>query len=142
MTGTENYLPFVIDGGEYVDVRGRMRFCNDFDMRPVKRFYTIRNSEEHPKRGWIMHKKETKWMFPIAGETIVYCRTEGANEEHAYRLLANKPLVLRIPPLTWFLIEQDGRSEVLIFSDSGIGENESDDFRCPIDFEVGNMPCC
>ena len=48
-----------------------MRFCNDFDMSAVKRFYTIANSAEQPVRGWIGHKRETKWFFPLKGVTIV-----------------------------------------------------------------------
>ena len=30
-----------IVGGTYTDSRGALRFCNDFDMSPVKRFYTL-----------------------------------------------------------------------------------------------------
>ena len=63
--------PELIQGGTYTDARGGVRFCNDFDMSPVKRFYTIANSAEQPVRGWIGHKRETKWFFPLKGVTIV-----------------------------------------------------------------------
>ena len=63
--------PELIQGGTYTDARGVVRFCNDFDMSAVKRFYTIANSAEQPVRGWIGHKKETKWFFPLKGVTIV-----------------------------------------------------------------------
>ena len=60
-----------IVGGSHADSRGALRFCNDFDMSPVKRFYTIANSAEQPVRGWIGHKRETKWFFPLKGATTV-----------------------------------------------------------------------
>ena len=34
----------LIQGGMHIDARGTLRFCNDFDMSAVKRFYTIANS--------------------------------------------------------------------------------------------------
>ena len=63
--------PELIQGGTYTDARGVVRFCNDFDMSAVKRFYTIANSAEQPVRGWIGHKRETKWFSPLKGVTIV-----------------------------------------------------------------------
>ena len=67
----------LIEGGRHEDARGSLRFCNDFDLKPVKRFYTISNSAEHPERGWIMHKRETKWFFPLRGKTGVKIIGEG-----------------------------------------------------------------
>ena len=40
-------------------------------MAVVKRFYTIANSVECPVRGWIGHRRETKWFFPLKGATTV-----------------------------------------------------------------------
>lgn len=48
----------LINGGKFKNCRGILRFCNDFDMAVVKRFYTIANSVECPVRGWIGHKRE------------------------------------------------------------------------------------
>ena len=62
----------LITGGSHADARGTLRFCNDFDLTQVKRFYTIANSAEQPRRGWIMHKRETKWFFPLGGVTNIY----------------------------------------------------------------------
>lgn len=59
----------LIHGGTHADARGTLRFCNEFDMGAVKRFYTISNSAECPIRGWIGHKRETKWFFPLKGTT-------------------------------------------------------------------------
>ena len=124
----------VLAGGKHEDARGSLRFCNDFDMSEVKRFYTIANSAAEPKRGWIMHKRETKWFFPLTGVTEVKVRGEGEQWDHclSFVLSAEEPSVLRIPPGHWFCIEQDGTAEVQVFSDCSLGEYENDDYRRPL----------
>ena len=148
--------PELIQGGRYADARGVLRFCNDFDLSVVKRFYTIANSAEQPVRGWIGHKKETKWFFPLRGRTEIVVESFGQdlqdeqdfrsrvlssecrvriNEEDAkgsyarFILNANEPKVLKVPPGNWFKIVQDGNAEVMVFSDCRVGEFENDDFR-------------
>ena len=129
-------LPSVIEGGVHVDTRGALRFCNDFDMTPAKRFYTISNSQEQPIRGWIGHRKETKWFFPLKGNTLITvepmfdstCPTCSTR----FNLSASSPSVLKIPGGNWFCIEQYGEAEVMVFSDCKIGEYENDDLRRPL----------
>lgn len=129
-------LPSVIKGGVHVDERGALRFCNEFDMTAVKRFYTISNSQEHPVRGWIGHRKEIKWVFPLKGTTII--KTEpmsesvGDNDSQRFNLSAANPAVLKIPGGNWFCIEQDEEAEVMVFSDCKVGEYENDDLRRPL----------
>ena len=118
----------LIEGGRHEDARGNMRFCNDFDLTPVKRFYTISNSSEHPQRGWIMHKRETKWFFPLRGKTEVKVDGQG-QQRNTFILDAAQPCVLQLPPGNWFLIEQDGTAEVQVFSNCYVGEFPNDDFR-------------
>jgi len=122
----------VINGGRHCDARGSLRFCNDFDMTEVKRFYTIANSDKLPKRGWIMHKRETKWFFPTTGVTNVEIEVDGAQQRSSYRLDAASPAILVVPPYHWFCIEQDGASEVQVFSNCFVGEFPNDDFRRPV----------
>ena len=124
----------LIQGGTYTDARGVVRFCNDFDMSVVKRFYTIANSAEQPVRGWIGHKKETKWFFPLKGATAIEVEpmadSHGENSSRSrYLLDARVPAVLKVPPGNWFFIQQDGNAEVMVFADCRIGEYENDDFR-------------
>lgn len=114
-----------------MDARGTLRFCNEFDMGGVRRFYTISNSTEHGKRGWIMHKRETKWFFPVRGKTKVKVEIEGGRQM-SYLLDADDSAVLQVPPENWFLIEQDGTAEVLVFSNCTTGEFPDDDFRRPL----------
>ena len=146
----------LIQCGLHTDARGVLRFCNDFDMSVVKRFYTISNSAEQLVRGWIGHKKETKWFFPLRGRTVIEVESFGQdlqdgqdfgfrvsssecrvriNEEDAkgsyacFILNANEPKVLKVPPGNWFKIVQDGNAEVMVFSDCRVREFENDDFR-------------
>ena len=119
--------PVLIQGGSHTDDRGALRFCNDFDMSAVKRFYTISNSSEQPVRGWIGHKKETKWFFPLRGRTEI--EIESFNRVERVEMDAERPCVLKVPPRNWFKIVQDGNAEVMVFSDCKVGEFENDDFR-------------
>lgn len=128
----------LIVGGSHSDVRGALRFCNDFDMSAVKRFYTIANSVEQPVRGWIAHKRETKWFFPLRGVTTIEVEpmdlaakdAEGA--KYSVVLAAEKSSVLKVEPGNWFCIEQHDGAEVMVFSDCRVGEFENDDFRRPL----------
>ena len=110
-----------------------MRFCNDFDMSPVKRFYAIANSASEPVRGWIGHRQETKWFFPLKGNTTIAVEPMegGIRAKTTYVLISSKPSVLEVPPGNWFAIEQDGSSEVMVFSSCLLGEFKDDDFRRP-----------
>lgn len=127
----------LIVGGEHSDARGVLRFCNDFDMSAVRRFYTIANSVEQPVRGWIGHKRETKWFFPLKGKTTIALepmdcsRAETARHREELVLDADKPSVLKVEPGNWFCIKQDGNAEVMVFSDCRVGEFKDDDFRRP-----------
>lgn len=128
----------LIVGGSHSDVRGALRFCNDFDMSAVKRFYTIANSVEQPVRGWIGHKRETKWFFPLRGATTIEVEPMDLAAKNAEGvkssvvLIADKPSVLKVEPGNWFCIKQDGSAEVMVFSDCKVGEFENDDFRRPL----------
>lgn len=109
-----------------------LRFCNAFDMSVVKRFYVVRNSQKEPCRGWIMHRRETKWFYPLRGVTRIWVADADGIESGSrmtYRLDSDMPQVLCIPPSHWFLIEQDGQSDVQIFSDCFVNEFENDTYR-------------
>ena len=147
-------LPEYIECGLHTDARGSLRFCNDFDLSAVKRFYTIANSADRPVRGWIGHKRETKWFFPLKGTTVIVVEPmDNSRVERAERvkgmgddidvstcstrstrfiLAETNPSVLRVPPGNWFCIEQHDGAEVMVFSDCKVGEYENDDLRRPL----------
>lgn len=115
------------------DARGTLRFCNEFDMSAVKRFYTVSNSAALPRRGWIMHRRETKWFFPLRGVTKVFVASDGDELKSTKVILAaDEPMILQVNPCNWFMIEQDGSAEVQVFSNCSLGEFNDDDFRRPL----------
>src|SRR5690606_10718315 len=57
----------IIQGGIAKDRRGQIRFVNDFDMKDVKRFYIIKNSELELIRGWRAHRIEQRWFYVLSG---------------------------------------------------------------------------
>ena len=123
-------MPQEIVGGTHADSRGILRFCNEFDMGAVKRFYTISNSAECPVRGWIGHKRETKWFFPLNGTTTIKVEPmSDSTRSTCFELSADSPSVLKILGGNWFCIEQYDGAEVMVFSDCKVGEFENDDFR-------------
>lgn len=122
----------LIFGGAYADKRGSLTFCNDFDMQEVRRFYTISNSRESPCRGWIGHKRETKWFFPIKGSTEIIIESMNGKERQSVLLASTEPAVLKVEPGNWFCINQDGNAEVMVFSNCCIGDSRDDDLRRPL----------
>ena len=128
--------PIIITGGHHSDLRGALRFCNGFDMAAVRRFCTISNNSEQPVRGWIGHKLESKWFFPLSGKTEIVVETMDTassvcSTRQTYTLDASNPVVLHMPPGNWFCIKQDGNAEVMVFSDCTIGQYDNDDYRRP-----------
>ena len=63
--------PRIIKGGVAVDDRGRVTFCNDFDMSDVKRFYMLENHQEGYIRAWHGHLREAKWVTAVSGVAVV-----------------------------------------------------------------------
>ena len=130
--------PTVIECGVHTDDRGVLRFCNGLDMSSIKRFYTISNCPEQPVRGWIGHKRETKWIFPLKGATTITVEPMSELTCHncsawlKYTLSESTPSVLKIPGGNWFCIEQHDGAEVMVFSDCKVGEYEKDDLRRPL----------
>lgn len=57
----------LIQGGIAKDQRGQIRFVNNFDMKDVKRFYIIKNSDLDLVRGWKAHKIEKRWFYLLSG---------------------------------------------------------------------------
>ena len=126
--------PEVIAGGVHADERGVLRFCNDFNLSAVKRFYTIANSASEPVRGWIGHKRETKWFFPLRGKSTIEVENFGhGNGREKFLLDAKEPCVLKVQPGNWFCIKQYEPAEVMVFSDCKVGEFKNDDLRRPYD---------
>jgi len=114
-----------------------VRFVNGFDLAPVRRLYCIRNSAEHPFRGWVAHKVEHKWFFPASGVTAVHLVQVDSYEEpsptlHADAIIldAEKPNVLHVPGGYAIGIEsRSPEAAVMVFSDCLLNERTDDVWR-------------
>ena len=140
--GSETSSPLLIPGGESRDDRGTVRFVNGFDLARVRRLYCVRNSEEAPFRGWVAHKIEQKWFFPLTGLTAVHLVKVNDFEHPApdlkvelFVLDAEKPATLCVPG--GYAIGVESRSpgaEVMVFSDCLLGARPDDVWRWPAEY--------
>lgn len=132
----------IINGGIAKDLRGEIRFVNDFDMSKVKRFYIIKNSNTELVRGWRGHKIEQRWFFVLNGKFRIdlvkvddwdNC-SKDLNVE-MIELSCEKNSVFHVPSgfaTAFQALEND--SELLVFSDYGIENAVNDDYTWPIDY--------
>lgn len=95
--------PYLIKGGVVVDDRGRVTFCNGFDMTPVKRFYYLENHSKGFVRAWHGHRREAKWITVLSGSAIIATAkmygdelTVDRNEVRRY-IMHNDGSVLYVP---------------------------------------------
>ena len=126
-----------IEGAVAVDDRGQLTFCNDFDMKAIRRFYIVSNHAENFIRAWHAHKKESKFVIVLSGSALVAAvkidnweRPSKGLLVHRYILSDRKPGVLAIPPgyANGFMTLQPN-TQVLFFSDAALEETKGDDYR-------------
>jgi len=127
----------LIDGGLSVDDRGTVSFVNGFEFEGVKRFYVVRNHSRAFVRAWHAHRRETKYVFPARGSSLV-CAVRIDNWEtpsknlsvHRFVLSAEKPAVLHIPEghANGFMSLTDD-AVLVFFSTSTLEESRKDDIR-------------
>lgn len=131
-------------GGIAKDVRGQIRFVNDFDMTAVKRFYIIKNSDTGTIRGWRGHQIEQRWFYVLCGTFIVkliaidnWNNADKKLPVEVLELRAEEGKVLHVPAgyATAFQAKIED-SELLVFADHGIDHASNDDHVWPTDYFV------
>lgn len=130
-----------IEGGLHVDQRGVVSFVNDFDLKNVDRFYTVRAHTVGEPRGWVGHQCEHKWFSPLSGTMLVAVVAPDDWELPSSNLLVQryvlsslKPAVLHVPAghtIASVMLTADALLGV--FSSGRIEDAEKDDWR----FDVG-----
>lgn len=133
--------PFFIAGGDFTDARGILRFVNEFDLEPVRRFYTICHPDPAVIRAWQGHRIETKFFFALKGTfRINWVKVD--DWEHpspglpvaGRTLTASEPGVLVVPPgYANGIKAMEADSTLLVFSDLSTEESGKDNYR----FETG-----
>jgi hypothetical protein len=122
--------PFIIKGDIHIDSRGALRYNNDFQVKPIKRIYTITNSEDIIYRGWQGHKIENRWFVAVGG-TVEIQVIEINNWQYpdihlpiaTYHLQNNGLDILFVPKGHITSIKcEDQNTTVLVMSDYSLGE--------------------
>lgn len=133
-----------IKGGVSKDHRGQVRFVNDFDMKDVKRFYLIKNSDLDFVRGWRAHKIEQRWFYLISGRfKISFVKIDNwdnPNRELEIEdiiLSADENRLIHFPGgygTAFKALEND--SEMLVFADNYLDHAKFDNYTFDVDYFV------
>ena len=129
--------PTIIQGGLFNDERGSLAFVNDFDLQPIRRFYTITHHNTAVVRAWQGHQKEAKWFYCSNGSfQILSVKIDDWEnpsrdlEVISFRLSENNPRILAVPPgyaSGFKATEKD--STLIVYSDKDLEASKNDDFR-------------
>jgi hypothetical protein len=135
------YLPKIIKGNSFTDIRGTIYFNNCFDTSKIKRMYIIQNSNINVFRGWQGHKVEQRWFSSVQGEFEIHL-IEVDNWETPskslksikYNLSSDKMDVLHVPPgFVSSIRSKESTSKLLAMSNYGI-EEIRDEYRFENDY--------
>lgn len=130
--------PTIIKGGVAVDDRGVVMFCNDFDMTPVKRMYTLENHEQGFVRAWHGHLKEAKWVMCMSGAAVVavveltvggLMIEDSCHGPEAWTLHPNGDILYIPPGYANGHMNLVTGTQVMHFSSMTMKETEGDDYR-------------
>ena len=133
--------PQLIAGGLHRDARGEVLHVNAFDFAGVDRGYAVRPAETGTVRGWVGHRRETKWFFVLRGalmvgvvEPDVWPVPARVLPVRTFELRDTVPAVLRIPGgyFTASVALEPG-SIFMVYSTGRIEQAGEDDFRLPPD---------
>jgi len=129
--------PRLIKGGTHIDDRGILSFVNDFDLTPIKRFYTITHPNQEVVRAWQGHQQEHKYFHVLQGSFVIAwveidnwaSPSQTLKAEHLI-LTANEPSVLQITPgHANGLKALKPNSQIMVFSDYPLNKSVDDGFR-------------
>jgi dTDP-4-dehydrorhamnose 3,5-epimerase len=131
-----------IDGAAAVDDRGKVQFCNDFDMAEVRRFYVVSNHEAQFVRAWHAHKQEAKYVYAASGAALLAAvpiddweTPDPTAEVRRFVLAEDKPGVLRVPGgYAHGFMTLVPNTRLMFLSTSTLEESLSDDYRYAFDY--------
>jgi len=126
-------------GGLAVDDRGRLTFCNDFDLMAagIRRYYIVDNHDARFIRAWHAHKRETKYVNLLAGAAVVAAvkvddweRPSVGLDVQRFVLSSDRPGLLRIPGgFAHGTMSLVPGTKVMFLSTSTLKESADDDYR-------------
>lgn len=130
-------IPQLIQGNVFVDQRGTLKFMNDIDLSPIKRFYTIQNANTEVVRAWQGHKIESKWFFVMKGSFKIgaveinnFENPDTTIKPSFYELTESNHQILLIPKgYANGFIALEPNSVMMVFSDHSLEDCKDDNFR-------------
>lgn len=94
----------IIEGGIFIDSRGRISHVNDLDMGEIERFYMIYHSDVSVVRAWHAHQFEKKWFYAVKGSfTTAFVKIDDWENPsldlvpEIYQLTADDSRILYVP---------------------------------------------
>lgn len=131
-----------IEGGIAIDERGQIQFCNNFNMKDIRRFYIISNHQTPFIRAWHGHKKETKYAFVAVGAALIAAvkidnweHPDKSSVVHRHILSENKPGILKIPAgFAHGFKTLTPDTKVMFFSTLTLEDSLNDDYRYEFDY--------
>ncbi len=129
--------PEIISGGTFSDERGTLSFVNDFNLKEIKRFYSIEHPDTDTVRAWQGHKIEQKWFFVSAGSFKIslvkiddWENPSKDLEVRSFILTDDQPQVLHVPAgYANGIRAVKENSKLLIFSDLNKDDSMADNIR-------------
>lgn len=136
------FHPAIIQGGDFHDARGTMRFVNGFDMSQIKRMYIIEHPDITIVRAWQAHQREQKWFFVLEGmfhiQTVQpddWITPSKTLHIQSWSLTASENKILHIPSgFANGFRALERNSKLLIFSDFDMDQAATDNFRFDKDY--------
>lgn len=133
--------PTIIKGGTYSDLRGSMRFVNDFRFEDVKRFYFIKHPDTSVVRAWQGHQFEKKYFYPISGSFVLaWVKIDDFNNPSndlipEYHILSavNSEIISVPKGYANGIKALEPNSELMILSDMNLEESTNENIRFPAD---------
>lgn len=134
--------PSIIKGGSHTDHRGTLRFMNDFDMSPVRRFYTISHPDTQTTRGWRGHRIEQRWFYVTEGvfeiEFVSIDDWKSPSKDlpiSSFIMASKNNEILHVPVGYATRIRAlEDNSRVILFADYSIENTKLDDHLWPLDY--------
>lgn len=137
--------PKLISGATHIDQRGTLSFINDFDLSPVKRFYTITHPNTSIIRAWRGHKIEQRWFHVCKGAFEIklvkidnWTKPSVNLTQDIFILNVEKPTVLHVPVgFASSLRALQPDSKLVVFADTDINA-QNDDYLFSADYFIQN----
>ena len=132
----------IIQGGSHTDHRGIIKFVNNFDLKDVRRFYSIHHPDISVIRAWQGHQYEAKYFYVIRGGFKI-ALIKPDNWENPSIDLPIETFTLNDKD-TQILHVQGGYingfkaiepcSIIIVFSDKTLEESKDDDYHFPVEY--------